>query len=376
MDSQTKKTVRRLDLTRGALVLTLILYIAVALVINSSYLTVDRLMRLRFNVIHALGGGENTVQYYEEETVDLQLFQDGYVLLTRNGVTVCGGDGNVYSSHTLQYKQPAMKVSEKYILCFDRGGTSWSLLNSFRILCSGTESADIINGAVSDDGYFAIAAERTEYKGSVTVYNRDGTDLSRWNSDSYLIDSFFTEKNRLTVVSVASDREKTHTVFTVFNYKKPGAEAVVTATDTFPLALGEKGNEALEMLTATGAVLFDGSEVSPVRTYPEPSPGLYCQGDKGTLISYVTMTGTILVQGISPQGEELFLKEYPSLLSLGCSGDFYFVLTETVLQVLDSSGNLMLETPNAGYSKILASPEISVLVGSSAIEKLDLSSLS
>lgn len=375
MNKETKKAVRRLDLTRGALVLTLILYIAVALIINSSYLTVDRLMRLRSNVIYALGNSGDTLQYDEDEAVDLQLFQDGYVLLTRNGLTVCGVDGNIYSSHTLQYKQPAMKVCGKYILCFDRGGTSWSLLNSFRVLCSGTESADIINGAVSDDGYFAIAAERTEYKGCVTVYNTNGTDLSRWNSDSYLIDSFFTGKNRLTIVSVVSEKEKTHTVFTVFNFKKPEAENVASAPDTFPLALTLKENGTIEMLTATGSVLFDGDTVSSLAPYPEPSPGLYCQSDRGTMISYQTTTGTVLVQGISAKGESLFSLEYPSLVSLGCFGEYYFVLTETNLFILDSGGSILLERPNAGYSKVLVSPELSVLVGISSIERLDLSSL-
>ncbi|MBO5213937.1 MAG: hypothetical protein J6B86_04125 [Clostridia bacterium] len=375
MNNETKKTIRRLDLTRGALVLTLILYIAVALIINSSYLTVDRLMRLRSNVVYALSNSGDTLQYDGEEAVDLQLFQDGYVLLTRNGITVCGVDGNIYSSHTLQYKQPAMKVCGKYILCFDRGGTSWSLLNSFRVLCSGTESADIINGAVSDDGYFAIAAERTEYKGCVTVYNTKGTDLSRWNSDSYLIDAFFTSKNRLTVVFVAPEKEKTHTVFTVFNFKKPASEGVVTAQDTFPLALAQKENGDLEMLTATGAVRFDGEKTVPSFTYPEPSPRLYCQSDGGTMVSYQTTTGTVLVQGFSPEGEERFSLEYPSLVSLGCTDEYYFILTETNLFVLDAEGSKVLEQPNVGYSKLLVSPEVSVLVGLTSIERLDLSTL-
>ena len=375
MNSETKKTVRRLDLIRGALVLTLILYIAVALVINSSYLTVDRLMRLRSNVIYALGGSDETLRYDEEDTVDFQLFQDGYAVLTRNGITVCGADGNVYSSHVLQYRNPVMKVCGKYILCFDRGGTGWSLMNSFRLLCSGTESADIINGSVCDDGYFAIAAERTEYKGCVTVYNTDGTDLSRWNSDSYLIDSFFTAKNRLTIVSVASEREKTHTVFTVFNYKKPAAENVATVSDTFPLALASKDNGSVEMLTATGGVVFDGTSASATLTYPEPTPWLYCQSDGGTLISYRTMTGTVLVQGLSERGDVSFTKEYSTLLSLDCTKDYFFILTETNLFVLDGGGTVVLEQPNAGYSKILVSPEVSVLLRADAVTRLDLSSL-
>ena len=103
MNAETKKTVRRLDLVRGALVITLILYIAVALIINSSYLTVDRLMRLRSNVIYALSNSGDVLRYDAEDSLDLQLFQDGYAVLTKNGITVCGTDGNIYSQHVLQY---------------------------------------------------------------------------------------------------------------------------------------------------------------------------------------------------------------------------------------------------------------------------------
>ena len=375
MNAETKKTVRRLDLVRGVLVITLILYIAVALIINSSYLTVDRLMRLRSNVIYALSNSGDVLRYDEEDSLDLQLFQDGYAVLTKNGITVCGTDGNIYSQHVLQYQQPVMKVCEKYILCFDRGSTSWCLLNSFRILCSGTEADKIINGAVTEDGHFALASERSEYKGSVTVYNSSGTDLSRWNSDSYLMDAFFTAKNRLTVVSVMADKEKTHTVFTVFNYKNPGAEAVVTASDSFPYALSMKQNGDLEMLTAAGITVFDGENLSYPLTYRESLPGLYCQGQDGTLLSYRTVTGSVAVQGLSPKGELLFTSEYPSVLSLGCTDGYYFILTPEVLDVLDASGTLVLTQENKGFSKVLVSPEISVLTGSVRIEKLDLSSL-
>ncbi len=375
MNAETKKTVRRLDLFRGALVITLILYIAVALIINSSYLTVDRLMRLRSNVIHALRSSGNVLHYDEEDSVDLQLFQDGYAVLTANSIVICGVDGNIYSEHVLQYKQPVMKVCGKYVLCFDRGGTSWSLLNSFRVLCSGTEQGDIINGAVTEDGYFALAVERTEYKGSVTVYNTAGTDLSRWNSDTYLVDAFFTAKNRLTIVSVSADREKTHTVFTVFNYKKPEAEGQVTATDTFPLALTQKDNGDVEMLTASGVVYFDGEAVSQPLNYTQSLPGIFSQSPWGTLLSYRTMTGTVSVQGLSEKGTEEFCKEYDSVLSLGCLKGYYFVLTPNTLEVLDASGEVVIQQPISGVSKVLVSPELSVLTGSVRIERIDLSSL-
>ncbi len=374
MVSETKKNIRRLDLIRGALVLTLILYIAVALIINSSYLTLDRLLRLRSDIAYALTNSGETYRPEADDTLDIVLFQDGYAALTRNGVTVCGADGNIYSSHVLQFKQPCIKTCGAYLLCFDRGGTGWALLNSFRILCSGNESGDIINGTVTEDGYFAIAAERTEYKGSVTVYNIDGLDLSRWNSDTYLIDSFFTSKNSLTVVSVSSDREQTHTVFTEFNYKKGEVVTTATAPDTFPLALGMKKDGGVEILTDSGAFLFSSGALSSTYTYSEPSPGKYNQGDDATMISYHTMNGSVLVEAFSSNGKVLFTTEYPEVVSLASSRGYFFILTSTNLFILDSSGN-MVQQHTLTASEVLVSEEISVLLTSSSVDPLDLSSL-
>lgn len=375
MTSENKKNIRRLDLIRGALVLTLILYIAVALVMNSSYLTVDRLMRLRTDIASALSNRGSSVTSLEaDDTVEVVLFQDGFAILSRNGLSIRSDDGVEYSSHILRYKQPCIKAVGKYLLCFDREGTEWCLFNSFRQLCSGTEAGDIINGSLTDDGYVAISSEREKAKGCVTVYNTDGLALARWNSEHYLVDSFFPEKNRLIVVSVASAREKTDTVFTVFNYKSGEVISSVAAADTFPLAMALKDNGSLEVLTDTGAVSFNGQSAVLIYSYPEPSPGVFCQRGRATMISYQTLSGETLVQAFDRDGTLLFEKKYLTVLSLDCYGDRFFVLTATELLVLDSDGNV-LHRRDATASRILASPEISMLLSPVSAEPVDFSFL-
>lgn len=373
MTPENKRTVKRLDFIRGLLILTLVLYIVVALIMNSSYLTLDRMMRLRDDVIFALTEDRvSTVALEGEDTVDVQLFQDGFVVLTRNGITVRGNGGNVYSAHVRRYKDPRLKVSGNYILCFDRGGTEWCLLNSFRILCSRNEEGDIINGSVSDDGYVSIASERKNAKGCVTVYNTEGLDLVRWeDTRNYLLDSFFLGKNRLAVVSLASNREKTDTVFTVFNYKSGEVLASVASPDTFPLAMKGKENGTVELLTHSGVISFDGERAALLCTYSQPSPDVFRQSSDGTVISYHTLSGTVLVEALSAEGKTLFTAEYPNVLSVDCYADRYFVLTTTELSVLDERGTVLYSRP-ATASRILASEEIVLLWGDSSAEVLEL----
>ena len=92
------------------------------------------------------------------------------------------------------------------------------------------------------------------------------------------------------------------------------------------------------------------------------------------MISYQTISGSVLVQAFATSGQVLFSAEYPAVLSLACANDRYFVLTPSALYVLDSAGNLLLQKETSA-SEILTSAEISLLVGPSFAETLDLSSL-
>ena len=208
----------------------------------------------------------------------------------------------------------------------------------------------------------------------MTVYNEDGLALTRWNSEYYLLDSFFPGKNRLIVVSLAAVREKTDTVFTVFNFKSGEVISSIAAVDVFPLAMSMKQDSTLEVLTSTGALSFNGESAALVYNHPEPSPGVYCQDASATMISYQTLSGSVWVQAFDPRGNYLFGAEYPSVLSLACYADRFFVLTPTDLYVLDSSGAELLRRAVTA-AEILASPEISLLLTSSSAEVLDLSEI-
>ena len=241
------------------------------------------------------------------------------------------------------------------------------VFNSFRVLCEGTEGGNIINGRISSEGYFTIAAERSEYKGCVTVYNTKGTSLARWNSDTYLLDAFITSRNEATIVSLGTDREKTNTVFTVLNFRKGTVTITATAYDTFPLALGVKQGGQVELLTEDGSWVFSGREVRSVHTSPETSPGIFRQGEALTLISYQTLSGQILVEGFDTEGNVPFSLEFSSIRSLDTTGDRVYVLTEEGLYVTDRAGNLLLKADAESAAQISVSPEITLLRGANFV---------
>ena len=153
-----------------------------------------------------------------------------------------------------------------------------------------------------------------------------------------------------------------------------GGVVTITATayGTFPLALGVKQGGQVEMLTEDGSWVFSGREVRSVHTYPETSPGIFRQGEDLTLISYQTLSGSVLVEAVSAEGQVLFGAEFPNVLSVDCHGDRFFVLTASELFVLDEKGTILTSLKTTA-SRILVSAEIVLLRGDSFAEVLELS---
>ena len=369
MDSELKKTVRRIDLLRGALIVTLVLYILVALIINSEYLTADRIRRARSDVAWALRSKNTDILLDGETTLDVKLFQDGCAVLSRNGIAVYSSGGNKYNAFTLRYSDPRLVTGDRWILCYDRGGNDWCLMDTFRILCSGTEAEPIISGAVSDDGYFALATEKFEYKGCVTVYNTKGTALARWNSDTYLTDVLFTSENRATVISLLSEKERISTVFSLFDFREGKILSSATAPDTIPYGVAVKDGK-VEMLASSGSWLFDGTAVTAVRPYRDAVPGRFFQGSEATMINYPAADVT---EVFSADGQELFTSDLPGVVSLSCYRDFYFFLCEDALWVLDGAGQVREQYP-CDASAVYASPETVLLRTRSGVTHFGLTS--
>lgn len=373
MESALTKQIRRLTLIRWILIVTLVLYIAVAVVINSEYLTVDRIRRVNSDVSWALREKSSEFRLDPEDTLDVKLFQDGCAVLTRNGISVYGSFGNLYHTHAVRYSSPRMIVSGRYILCFDRGGNDWCLTDTFTVLCSGTEAEPLISASLSDDGYFALATEKFEYKGCVTVYTLKGTALARWNSDTYLTETFFTSRNQLTAVSLLSENEKISTVFSVLDFRKGEIVASATADGAVPYGLAKKSDGTVEMLSSSGSWIFDGTSVTAVRSYPDASPGIFYQGASDTMICYPAAESGSFVEVFGADGKVLFTFRKENVLSLCCYRDLYFILAADGLTVTDASGAVREQYPCSALS-VMASPETVLLRTAAGMERFGLTS--
>lgn len=146
-------------------------------------------------------------------------FKNDILLLNKSGIKLVGQNGSDIWSNKYTLTNPMVDVSKSHILLTDLGGNhSITLLNSDGDVVKTYEvNRDIISAKLSDNSLVAAALEEDGYKGSVTVFNKKGEEIFKWNSgEGYISDIDISKNGKYIVVSrILSDKEEAYSKINV-----------------------------------------------------------------------------------------------------------------------------------------------------------------
>ncbi len=142
------------------------------------------------------------INYASGDPNRLELYMGDLCTLSPSGYALYDSRGNQIMSEPINYVSPILKVSSRYTLCYDMDGYSFAVLNSFSKLYDETIDYPITAGAVSNKGFFAIAAASREYRTAITVYNDDFSAVTRiYKNDHLMSMEFSPDGSELAVVT-------------------------------------------------------------------------------------------------------------------------------------------------------------------------------
>lgn len=125
---------------------------------------------------------------YDRDTDRVFALYRDYVATVGNGrLTISDQYGNESYYEKLSYASPVLCPSKENLLCFDRGGTSYSLYNYFNNVGEGKCDYPITDAAISDSGIYALATREAHYYGTVLVYNKDSKLIQKIRKDKYIV---------------------------------------------------------------------------------------------------------------------------------------------------------------------------------------------
>lgn len=119
------------------------------------------------------------------------------------------------------YQNPVLKLSDTRMIIYDLGGKNLEITSRSKTLHTAQMENNIISGAVSNYGTFAVVTETKGFLGQLTVFAKNGKGVYyRYNfADHYITDVAISENGKSTAVcgSTAKDGLMVSTVY-VFDY--------------------------------------------------------------------------------------------------------------------------------------------------------------
>ena len=128
------------------------------------------------------------ITYPSSDRTRLELFIGDLCYLSPEGYALYDSRGNTIMTENIKYAFPMLSTGSKYALCYDLGGTTFTVFNTFAKLSSGTVDYPITAADISDAGNFVVASSTREYRTAVMLYDSDLKLLSRVLRENYLSD--------------------------------------------------------------------------------------------------------------------------------------------------------------------------------------------
>lgn len=377
----TESALKKLNIARIVVLLLAVVYLLAVILINTTTMSFDSFRRFFFDIKSAL-----SLDIPESPVIDFEptdkntyaIFKDGIVILSQKKLIVYSKNNVVISNYSINLSDPILKVSEDYMLVFDRGGNTVKLCGSFEEYGTvTTNNESIITASVSDNGYFAVVTEAYGYNARVTVYNKNMEVLYYWlSSETYVLDVVFSASDVISVIGITPNKENIDIHVHRINFRTSEIQKEYVIEDSFPLGIKQKNDNSCEILTDGGIYSVRSDFARKINSDITASTITFYQDNRNTiLLTYIdSALDEYSVTAFSSTGTKYFNLNMVGVSDVCCYYDVFLILCDTQLYVIDTDGTTLYTVEITGqYNLIRANREALFLIGYSSAEKIDIS---
>lgn len=275
------------------------------------------------------------IKYSSGSPNRLALFIGDLCTLTPDGYSLYDSRGNQILSESVKYSSPLLKVSERFALCTDMGGNSFTVLNTFTKLYEGSTDYPITDAAIADDGSFAIASSTREYRTAITIYNEDFKAISRVLKNDHLMGMELSADGKQLAIMTAGVKDGSF--YTKVELMTPGKASADMSRELEGLGYSFYFNaDGFTVITDEAVHFFDKS-LNPKRVWRHSAQLMMSDSsDKYLTVIYSdgVMGNSYLAKVYDNLGTEVYEGGFVGKLvgvDHADSGDYIFILTGTTL---------------------------------------------
>jgi len=217
-----------------ALVLTGVLVLgAVALVVFREQLNVDALRRwLHYRSIRTGQTGQTEpFTHGGGDSLDIACLSDGYLFSSTAGAHYYAFSGEELESHITHTEKPVLSVSDRFGVTYNAGGDSLYLFGGGQQpRVYSPESGGILSARVNNNGWMAVTALQSHYRGAVTVLDEDQKPVMQLNYSSAFVTDAVLSPGGDTVAVVTLTQTEGAFQTTLHLHRTDRAESFATVT--------------------------------------------------------------------------------------------------------------------------------------------------
>ena len=129
----------------------------------------------------------DTITYNTGNSQSFALYRGGLAVASREKMSVFSASGKELISTTYSYANPILISSGKYMLLYDAGGRSFSMVDSFSEIIMESVDEDICGASISLSGDFALITKSNAYSSTIRYYSKNSFEYEYNYASGYVI---------------------------------------------------------------------------------------------------------------------------------------------------------------------------------------------
>lgn len=288
------------------------------------------------------GQAGDRIEYEAGNSAAILPFGDG-VAVADNDNLVLKTPGGTQLTEPLGYSSPELCVNDRYVLVYDREGSSAVLTSSMLVAGRQKLESPILSGCLGDSGDYALITNETGYKSAVTVFSSGGKQIFKWATpDAYFQAAALSPDGK--GLAVAAFQQTGTELEGKLYFRDLDSEEIISEVSlgsVVPLAVGYLDGSTVAVVgDYSTSIINRKGEIITTISYSVDDLNAYCFGGGKLALAIHSYSGQArseltILEASGAQSEPLAIEE--ELQAIDYDGARLALLTSSGLTVYDSA---------------------------------------
>ncbi|MBO5210389.1 MAG: hypothetical protein J6B80_00495 [Clostridia bacterium] len=320
-------------------------------------------------LVYSIGSGNYPITFDSTNTENVVSKGNFYYVLTDSEVVAVTKGGKVVFSHNHGFENPVLKTSKTRALVFDQGGTDAIIFKLNGVSSTLSFEKEIVNGAIGEDGTYALATNADGYVAAVNVYTKRDKLIYQWFSSSDMINNVAVAPNgkKIAISLLSSNVSGFNSKVMILNFKSANAEFTKNYDGEIIYNISGASSRGVGVATANTHDFIHWRKYESKQYKNEYNLQMLRESNKGTLLLYNRENDKTdnRITIISKKGEVKHQLQFNGIITdIAYKNNHIYCISDTKAYILDMDGKIV-RSADCGFGvvrfAVISQNEIAVI---------------